>query len=138
MQTVNRPILFQPVSTIIVAVQVTPTPIIPNQNKTDLVDSFIISVDSGAANNVFLGDGSVTLVNGIELIAGAGPIQFVIRNQWQQYDVQNALISVAETLQCQQNSPFAVPFVVWDLSQIYLVAAAITNVRVMQFRSPFI
>jgi hypothetical protein len=137
METINRPLLTQPVSTILVVVGITATPIIPNQNKTDMVDSFVLSVDAGAANNVFMGDSSVTINNGIELIAGGGPVNFVIRNQWQQYDTQNALIAIAETLQCQQNQPMAIPFIVWDLSQIYLVAVAPTNVRVMQFRSQF-
>jgi hypothetical protein len=137
METINRPLLTQPVSTILVAVGTTATPIIPNQNKTDMVDSFVLSLDAAAANNVFVGDSSVTVNNGIEIIAGGGPVNFVIRNQWQQYDTQDALIAIAETLQCQQKQPKAIPFIVWDLSQIFLVAVAPTNVRVLQFRSQF-
>jgi len=41
-------------------------------------------------------------------------------------------------LQCSPRQPRAIPFIVWDFSQIYLVAVAVTNVRVAPFRSMFI
>jgi hypothetical protein len=41
-------------------------------------------------------------------------------------------------LQCMPNQPRQIPFIVWDFSQIYLIAAAITNVRIAPFRSVFI
>lgn len=138
MQQINRNVLSQPFSSFLLPVDVTPTPLVATANKSDLVDSFIISVDAGAANNVFMGDGNVTIANGIEIVAGGGPINFKINNQNQQYDLQLPLLDAVRTLQCQDDTPFAIPFVVWDCSQVYLIAVAPTNVRVMLFRSQFI
>lgn len=138
MESIVRPILWQPFSSFNLSVQVTPTAIVANQNKSDLIDSFLVSVDAGAANNIFIGDSAVTVTNGIEIVAGGGPVNFRIPNQPQQYDTQTPLIAIANTMQCQDNLAVPIPFIVWDLSQIFLVAAAITNVRIAAFRSQFI
>jgi hypothetical protein len=138
MEQINRPVLFQPFSSFILPVAVTPTPMVTIPNKSDLIDSFIVSVDAGAANNVFMGDGNVSVNTGIEIVAGGGPVNFVIENQDQQYELQIPLMDVARTLQCQTQQPFAVPFIVWDCAQIYFVAAAATNIRIMLFRSQFV
>jgi hypothetical protein len=138
MEQINRPVLFQPFSSFVLPVAITPTPLLASPSKSDLIDSFIISVDSGAANNVFIGDGNVTVNSGIEIVAGGGPVNFVIRNQDQQYELQIPVMEIAKTLQCQSDMPFAVPFIIWDCSQIFLIAALATNVRVMLFRSQFV
>jgi hypothetical protein len=140
MLPINRDIVYQPFETFVVAVQVTPTQLSSQLafTKADLIDSFAISVDAGAANNVFIGGAGVTIANGLEIIAGGGPIEFVIENQRQHYDLQEPVIAIAETLQCAPNQPRSIPFIVWDFSQIYLIAIAITNIRVAPFRSMFI
>jgi len=138
MEQINRPILFQPFSSFILAVGITPTPMVATPNKSDLVDSFIVSLDAGAANNIFMGDGNVNINSGIEIIAGGGPVNFKIINQDQRYELQLPLMEMARTLQCQSDQPFAIPFIVWDCSQIYFIAAAATNVRISLFRSQFI
>lgn len=138
MQQINRPVIFQPFSSFVLPVLTTPTPMVATPNKSDLIDSFIVSLDAGAANNVFMGDGGVTTASGIEIVAGGGPANFRIDNQDQQYDTQIPLLDIARTLQCQMQQPFAIPFVVWDCSQIYFIAAANTNIRIMLFRSQFI
>lgn len=138
MEQINRPVIFQPFSSFVLPVAITPTPMISTPNKSDLVDSFIVSLDAGAANNIFMGDGGVTLNSGIEIIAGGGPVNFLIDNQKQHYDLQLPLMDIARTLECQTSQPFAIPFVVWDCSQIYFIAIAATNVRIMMFRSQFI
>lgn len=135
---VVRNIVYQPFSTFVIAVAVTPTPIFPVQTKSDLIDSFVLSLDAAAANNVFIGDQGVTIASGLEIIAGGGPIQFVIRNQAQHYEIQEPVLAIAETLQCKSANVVSIPFIIWDLSQIYLVAAAATNVRCAAFRSQFI
>jgi|SRR5215467_10332488 len=132
-----RPVVFQPLTSLLVVVGVTPTQLIPTYTKADLIDSFVLSVDALAANNVFIGDQGVTTGTGIEVVAGGGPVNFRIRNQWQHYELQDPLLQVAEGLECQPISPFSVPFIVWDLSQIYAVAVAPTNMRIMPFRSQF-
>jgi hypothetical protein len=140
MLTVNREIVTQPFETFALAVQVTPTQIatVLSFTKQDLISSFVISVDAGAANNVFIGGPGVTVLNGLEIVAGAGPVEFIIENQNQHYEMQEPIIAIAETLQCMPNQPRQIPFIVWDFSQIYLIAIAITNVRIAPFRSVFI
>jgi hypothetical protein len=138
MQQITRPVLFQPFSSFILTVLTTPTPMVATSNKSDLVDSFVVSVDAGAANNVFMGDQNVSILSGIEIVAGGGPANFVIDNQNQNYDVQIPLMDIARTLQCAVQQPFAIPFIVWDCSQLYFVAVANTSVRIMLFRSQFV
>ena len=140
MQTVIREIATQNFETFVLAVQVTPTQLstVLSFTKQDLIDSFTLSLDAGAANNVFIGGPGVTIANGLEIVRGAGPVDFIIENQKQHYELQEPVIAIAETLQCAPNQPRQIPFIVWDFSQIYLVATAITNVRVAPFRSMFI
>lgn len=133
-----RDIVFQSFDTFLLAVGVAPTQILPTQTKADLIDSFVVSVDAAAANNVFIGGNGVTIANGLEIVAGAGPINFVKRQQNQHYELQEPALAVADILGCVHQAPRSIPFVIWDLSQVYMVAAAATNVRVAVFRAPFI
>lgn len=139
MQQMVRDISFQPFTTIVVPVQITPTPIVANANKADLIDSFIVSVDAAAANNVFIGDQGVTIASGIEIVRGGGPVNFRIVNQNMHYEIMSVITDIAEILGCRTpNQPKTIPFIIWDLSQVYLVAVAVTSVRVAIFRSQFI
>lgn len=135
---VNREILFQPFTTSIINVGTTATPLSSNQNKTDLIDSFILSLDAAAANNVFMGDQGVTLNSGIEIVAGGGPVLFRIINQNVHYEIMNPVLDIAENMECRPKNAVQIPFVIWDLSQIYLIAAAATAIRLAPFRSQFI
>lgn len=135
---VNRTIAYQNFETFVLAVGTTPTPLSSLFTKADLIDSFTVSVDAAAANNVFIGGQAVTVDNGLEIVRGAGPVSFEIVNQNQHYEIQSPVIAIAEALNCRPLEPVSIPFIVWDLSQIYMVAAAATNVRVAPFRSIFI
>ena len=135
---VIRDVVYQPFDTFVLAVQVTPTQIFPIQTKADLIDSFVVSVDAGVANNVFIGGNGVTVATGLEIVRGGGPVNFLIRQQQQHYELQEPAIAIAEMIGCEKRHPYAIPFIIWDLSQIYLIAAAITNVRIALFRAPFI
>lgn len=121
-----------------VAVGTTPTPLNAVSNKSDLVYSFVVSVDAGAANNIFIGDQGVTILNGIEVVAGAGPCQFFIEDERQMYELMKPLLDLTATMQCRQQEGVAIPYIVWDLNQIYAVAAAATNIRIAPLRAQFI
>ena len=138
MDQITRDIVFQPFETFNITVAITPTQASTKFTKVDLITSFIVSLDAAAANNVFMGGAGVTTANGIEIVAGAGPIEFFINNQNQHYELQEPAIAIAETMQCQPNQPRAIPIVVWDLSQIYFVAVANTNLRIAPIRKVFI
>lgn len=137
MENISRTVLFQPFSTFVVTVNLGPIQISPVQDKTSLVESFVLSIDA-AAGSAFIGDSTVTVASGLEIVAGAGPVLFENVNQKQSYELQKPLIGIAETVQCMNNEPLAIPFIIWDLSQIYLVAAAATTVRVAAFRAQYI
>lgn len=139
MEQFTRPIVYQNFTTFVIAVGIVPTQISTAFTKVDLIDSFTLSLDAGAANNVFIGDQGVTIASGLEIVAGGGPLTFRIRNQNQHYELQEPLLNIAETLQCAGPvAPKAIPFNVWDLSQIYLVAAAATNIRCAPWRAQFV
>lgn len=137
---INRDnVVYQPFETYSLAVQTTPTQLSTalSFTKADLITTIVLSVDAGAANNVFIGGIGVTITTGLEIVRGAGPLEFVIENQNQHYELQEPALAIAETLQCSPNEPRQIPFIIWDLSQIYLIAAAVTNVRIAPFRSMF-
>jgi len=138
--SINREIVYQPFESFSVSVLTTPTPLNTSIQftKMDLIDSFVVSVDAAAANNVFIGGPGVSLTSGLEIVRGAGPVEFVIENQKQHYEIQEPVISITETLQCTPKEPRSIPFIVWDLSQVSMIAVAVTNVRVATFRSMFI
>lgn len=140
MLIVNREIAYQPFDSYQFTVGVAPTLLSTavQLTKMDLITSFLLSVDAGAANNIFVGGAGVTTTNGIEIVRGAGPVEFVIENQNQHYEIQDPVLRIAETLQCAPAEPRQIPFIVWDLNQMYAVAVANTNVRIMPFRSMFI
>lgn len=133
-----RDIVFQPFNTFLLQVLTTPTPISPNFTKADLIDSFVISLDANAANNVFIGNAGVTTGTGLEIVAGGGPILFRIKNQNIQYDIHSVVDPLADQTFCAQVPVQSIPFIVWDLTQVCLIAVANTNVRVAPFRSMFI
>lgn len=135
-----RNLYWQTIEPFVVAVATTPTQIFPQQTKSDLIDSFTLSLDAAAANNVFIGGLAVTVNTGLEIVAGGGPITFRIRNQRQHYEIQEPLIKIADTMNCNAPplEPLAIPFGVWDLTQIFLVAAAATNVRCQPWRAQFL
>lgn len=136
MINVNRPVLTQPFNTFVVTVGATPVQLVPNQDKTSLVESFVLSVDAASAS-VFAGDSNVTVGSGLEIVAGGGPALFANRNQWQQYDVMFPLLELTRTLQCRELQPFNIPYIVWDLSQWYVVCGVASSVRVAAFRAQY-
>lgn len=135
---VQRNLLRQEFTTFALTVQTTAGPINANMGLNTLVDSLILSVPASAANNVFLGgDAGVTILSGIEIVAGS-PIQLAILNERQLYELQSPLMEMAVVATCRQLQPEAIPFVVWDISQIYLVAAAATPMAVGVFKAMYI
>lgn len=137
MLDIIRDVVFQPFETFVVAVPTTPVQISTIFTKADYIDSFAVSVDA-AAVSVFIGGSNVTIANGLEIVAGGGPINFVIRNQRQHYELQEPAVNIAEQLGCVRKEKVSLPFIVWDLSQIYLVASAASTARIAPFRSKII
>lgn len=136
---VQRNLVRQEFSTFGITVQTTGGPINANMGITAMVDAIILSVPASAANNVFLGgDAGVTITTGIEIVAGS-PVLFAIDHDGRQmYELQEPLVKMASVAMCLEQRPEAIPFVVWDISQMYLVASAATNMAVGVFKAMFL
>lgn len=133
----TRPVIRQDFTTLLLTVGTVPTPLNGAFDINSLITSFIIAVPSTAANSVFLGNGGVTITNGLELLAGTSPV-FIIENYKQPYEMQGPLIKIEENLKQCEADVDALPFIVWDPSQIFLIAAAATNVSVAFFKEMFV
>lgn len=104
------------------------------------VDSFIVEVPSTAANSVFLGFGqAVTVTSGLEVRPGL-PIFLGTDNTREQWELQRALEMLAAIMASQAEvsplSAYRAPRVVFDLSGLYVVAAAPTAIAIMAFQVP--
>jgi len=133
-----RNIIAQPFETYSLAVQVTAIPLAAF-GITALIDAFMITTPSTAANSVFIsGNPGVTVTTGLELLAGT-TVLFRVENEGRQmYELQKPLIEIAKAVDCT-NVPFEeIPFKVWDMTQIFVVAAAITTITFAVFRNPYI
>lgn len=138
MQQIVRNIVFQPFDPQPLTVGITPTPLFPTGTKADLIASFGISVPAAAANNVFIGNIAVSLTNGLEIVKGAGIVLFRIINQNVQYDIHSEVNPAVENALCQPIPIQSIPFIVWDVTQISLIATAPTAISFVLFRSQFI
>ncbi len=117
-------------------VAITPTPLTQASQQSAiqaLYDSVLITVPSTAANNVWLGNSSIdpALFNGLEIIKGA-PIMLSINNERQLYELQAPLVDT----ECL--TPESIPFVAWDVSQMYFRASAPTTIGIILFKAPYI
>jgi hypothetical protein len=126
----ERPVVRQRFFNYALAVQITPT-LINNDSLlyTNYLNTFIVSVPA-AGGNVFIGSAGVTVANGLELVAGSGPLVFAIDQSRQLYEVQDPVLQIASIANCKNSKPQMIPFVVWDLTQMFLVAPIVTNVAI--------
>lgn len=136
----NRPLVKQEATTFAVSVQITATPVNQQMGITAMIDSFIIAVPLGAANSVFIGfDAGVTVGTGLEILAGTSEAFIIDHDGRQLYELQYPLMDIRNAGICgkpalQEN----IPLVVWDMTQIYLVAIAITTVSVGVFKAVYV
>lgn len=133
-----RDTIYQPFDPQAVNVLATPTPILAQANKSDLISAFVVSVPASAANNIFIGNAAVTTTTGLEIVAGGGPCEFRIINQPVQYDIHSMLDPILAGLPCQVVDVRGIPFIIFDLTQICLIAVAPTAAVVWPIRSQFV
>lgn len=141
MNPINRPLLEIQFTTFQLQVEVTPTPIKANGALTDYIESFIVCVDSGAANDVYFGNQNVTAAvgGGLQIIRGA-PLQFFVQQVRQLYEVQSPLEEIvrAAPVCLPHFQSEAIPFMCWNLANTFLIATAVTQVSITTFRTPFV
>lgn len=139
MFSVNRPLVAQEWATNGLTVNVAPAqPLGPQFPITAMIDAFYITVPAAAANSIFIGGNpAVTITNGLELLAGTTSAFIIEHEDRQLYELQKPLIDMARTM-CNPESPETIPFVVWDLSQVYVVAVAATVISFAPFKAMYI
>lgn len=133
----TRDIVRQEFTTSLLAVGTVATPLSQSLTLQSRITSFAISVPTTAANSIFLGDGGVTITNGFEIPAGSSPV-FLIENYKQPYELQGPLLGIQGMVESCEPEAGAIPFACWDPSQVYLIAAAATNVSIIFFKEMFI
>jgi hypothetical protein len=138
---INRPLLEIQFTTFQLQVETTPTPIKANGALTDYIESFVVSVDSGAANDVYFGNINVQAAvgGGMQIVRGA-PLQFFVQQVRQLYELQSPLEQIVKAAPvCVPGfQSEAIPFVCWNLANVFLIATAVTQVSITTFRTPFV
>lgn len=135
----SRPLVKQEATSFSLSVAVTPTPIAPQLGLTSMIDSFIVTIPSTAANSVFMGfDAGVTTTTGLELLAGTSENFRIDQGGRQLYELQFPLMDLRNDKLCKTDPLEQIPYVVWDMSQVYLVAAAITVVTIAVFKAVYV
>lgn len=138
---VQRPIIKQEGDALPFTVPVAPAaPLMPQAALTSLIDVFMITIPSTAANSVWLGFNQGVIVgNGIELLAGTTVVFRIDHDTRQLYEVQSLLIRINNALCGQTITPAdAIPFVVWDMANVFVVASAATNISFAVFKAVYI
>lgn len=122
----NRALIRQTFFPFSLNVLVTATPLASaglQANLENLYTSVLITNAAAAANSVWLGDASINVAgrNGLEILPGRSRT-LSIGNERQLYELQAPL---TDGMKCQ---PDGIPFIVWDVSTMYLIASAPTIV----------
>ena len=133
----TRPLVVQQFRTFSLLVGVVPLPIEPTVDKTKLITSFVISNPIGGVS-VFMGNQGVLTTTGLEIQPGTAPDFVLDQGGRQLYEVQAPLLDISAGLQCRTQALDGVPFVVWDMSTIFLVATAPQLVSVSLFPTMYL
>lgn len=111
----------------------------PQYSLDSMIDSFVVTVPQAAANSVFMGFNPGLIVgNGIELLAST-TVAFRIHHEGRQlYEIQRLLKRLVDFQTCQISQEEQIPVVMWDMSQIYMVAAAPTTITMCVFKAVYV
>jgi len=137
---VLRPIIKQEGDAFGFTVPTAAAPLMPQSSLTALIDTFMITIPSTAANSVFLGfNQGVNTTNGIELLAGTTSVFKIDHDTRQLYELQNLLTRLNQVLCGTPVTPTeAIPFVAWDMSNVFVIAAAATVISFAIFKAVYI
>jgi len=139
----QRSLIAQTFITRAIAVTAAPLPIDPNTDKTKLITGFSISNPAGGAS-VFIGNQGVTIPGGVapgfEIPAGTAPFFGIDQQGRQLYEIQTPVNKILAGMSCNPNLEVVegLPFVVWDLSNFFIVAAAPLTVTLISFPTMYL
>lgn len=114
--------------------------LMPQSSLTAMIDTFMITVPATAANSIWLGfNPGVIVGNGIELLIGTTTVFKIDHDTRQLYELQHLLTRINQAL-CGTDvlPPEQIPFVCWDMSQIFVVASAATAITFATFKAMYI
>lgn len=134
----QRQLIGQEFSTFGLTVGVTAIQVSASLGISSLISTIVFSVFTGQAQSVFLGaDAGVTVTTGLELPPGS-PQEYVVLNDRELVELESPLLDISTVLQCRRAIADNVPFVVWDVTRMYLIAAANTTMSVGVFKEMWI
>jgi len=138
-----RPTIEQTFFNISVSVTNTVTSLQAQIQEPSMIQAFMLCNPSSNANSVFFGDQNVSTTTGIELVTGSS-IFFNIIQDRQMYELQDLGVKETEVLlalaqQCADITPIGIPVIVWNPSNIWLIAgvAGPTLINAMLFRNVY-
>jgi hypothetical protein len=118
-------------------------PISTTITKDKLITTFIVS-NPVAGSSVYLGGPGVTSVaganQGLEIVAGTAPAFRILQEDRELYEVMTLLGALTEKLQCKPADYIKIPFICWDLTQLFLFSAnaAGSAVTIAAFPQPYL
>ena len=133
----RRPLIVQQFRTFAFAVGTSPLPIEPTVDKTALITTIVIS-NPLTGISVFFGNQGVQPATGLEIIPGTSPAFIIEQEGRQMYELQAPLLDIDAGLQCRNIQPEAIPFIVWDVANMFLVSTAATTVSVALFKAMYL
>lgn len=116
-------------------------PLDPNGQKQNLITTFSISNPSGGGS-IFIGNAGVTAAGGanpgFEVQSGTAPAFKVIQEGRQLYELQVPLSQLLQVANCTNASLEKIPFVVFDMSQIFAFSAVNITFTVITFQQMYL
>ena len=124
---IQRPQVTQTFFTFPLTVPGTGQPVALSQNfdKTKLITSFIIS-NPVAGSSVYMGNAGVSNTGanqGLEIQAGTAPNFRITQEGRQYYELQTLVAMIVQQIGCTPAALEKIPFICWDLTQIFLFSA---------------
>jgi hypothetical protein len=113
-----------------------------NANKQQLITSFGISNPLGSGGSIYIGNQGVTAPGGanpgFEIQAGTAPFFREFQEGRQLYELQLLVADIAEVLNCTNIGLEKIPFVVWDLSQLFVFSAVNLTFTIITFPTMYL
>lgn len=111
-------------------------------SKQQLITSFSISNPVASGGSVYIGNQAVTdpagVNPGFEIQAGTAPAFKILQEGRQLYELQGLTAQIATILQCTNVTLEKIPFVVFDMSQIFAFATVNITVTIITFPTMYL
>lgn len=131
---IQRPLVVQEFNTRAIAVTAVAQPIDVTLDKTKLIVGWAIN-NPAAGASVYIGNLGVTIPGaanpGFEISPGSAPFFGIDQQGRQLYELQQPALAIQNGLECGKKEIDGIPFVVFDLSRWWIIAAGNTTVTLI-------